>query len=228
LEVAFDTPVRVLQVGAIVEDSQHPVEAAIREVERRFLFDVPGVTEILLVRHADCYDGMEGIHDPPLSQLGRRQAVALAKRLRSLPIAAVYASPLQRARQTADALGHPVRLDQRLVEADIDWEHGIRFTEQIEDVAARVAEAVDEAVAEHPGARLVMVSHGGAIMAYLGRLLELPAPGLRLLPYFTSVSVVRARGDRRVVGSIADAGHLPPHETTQAPFRGDPGREPAP
>ncbi len=192
-----------------MEASQHPVEAAIRDVERRFLLGVPGVTEILLVRHADCYQGMDGGHDPPLSELGHRQTAALADRLRPLSPAAVYASPLRRARQTAEALGHPVQLDGRLVEADIDWEQGIRFTEQIEDVAARVALAIDEVVAQHRGARLVMVSHGGAIMAYLGRLLELPSPGLRLLPYFTSVSVVRAQGERRVVGSIADATHLP-------------------
>jgi broad specificity phosphatase PhoE len=97
-----------------------------------------------------------------------------------------------------------------LVEAAIDWEQGIRFTEEIEDVAARVTLAIDEAVARHPGARLLMVSHGGAIMAYLGRLLQLPAPGLRLLPYFTSVSVVRAHEERRIVSSIADSSHLEP------------------
>lgn len=194
-----------------MQDSQHPVEAAIRDVERRFLIGVRDVTEILLVRHGDCYEGMQG-HDPPLSQLGHRQTAALADRLRPLPVAAVYASPLRRARQTAEALGHPVRLDPRLVEADINWEEGIRFTESIDEVAARVAQVIDDVVPRHGGARLVLVSHGGAIMAYLGRLLQLPAPGLRLLPYFTSVSVVRAKDDRRVVGSIADASHLPPAE----------------
>lgn len=194
-----------------MQDSQHPVEAAIRDVERRFLIGVPGVTEILLVRHGDCYQGMQG-HDPPLSELGHRQTASLADRLRPLPVAAVYASPLRRAWETAEALGHPVHLDPGLAEADINWEDGIRFTERIEDVAARVARVIDDAAARHPGARLVMVSHGGAIMAYLGRLLELPAPGLRLLPYFTSVSVVRAKDERRVVGSIADASHLPSGE----------------
>ncbi len=197
-----------------MEGSQHPVEAAIREVEQRFLIGVPGVTEILLIRHGDCYQGMsaEDPHDPPLSELGHRQTAALAARLGPLPVAAVYASPLRRAQQTAAMLSRRVRLEPRLVEAAIDWEQGIRFTEEIEAVASRVALAIDEAVARHPGTRLVMVSHGGAIMAYLGQLLQLPAPGLRLLPYFTSVSVVRARYDRRVVGSIADATHLPPEE----------------
>lgn len=192
-----------------MEGSQHPVEVAIRDVERRFLLGVPGVTEILLIRHGDCYQGYGG-QDPPLSELGRRQTEALAGRLRPLSVAAVYASPLRRAQQTAEALGHPVQLEPRLVEAEINWEEGIRFTERIDQVADRVAGAIDDAVARYPGARLVMVSHGGAIMAYLGRLLELPAPGLRLLPYFTSVSVVRAHGERRVVGSIADATHVEP------------------
>jgi broad specificity phosphatase PhoE len=188
------------------------VEAAIRDVERRFLFGVAGVTEILLIRHGDCYEGMsaQNREDPPLSSLGHQQTAALANRVRRLPVAAVYASPLRRARQTAEALGHPVHLEPRLVEAAIDWEQGIRFTEEIEDVAARVTLAIDEAVARHPGARLLMVSHGGAIMAYLGRLLQLPAPGLRLLPYFTSVSVVRAHEERRIVSSIADSSHLEP------------------
>lgn len=195
-----------------MEASQHPVEAAIRDVERRFLIGVPGVTEILLIRHGDCYQRMDGDNpdDPPLSELGRWQTAALADRLRSLPLTAVYASPLQRARQTAAALGRPVQVEPRLVEAAINWEQGIRFTERIEDVGARVAQAVNEAVAQHAGGRIVMVSHAAAIMAYLGRLLELPSPGLRLLPYFTSISVVRAQEDRRVVGSIADATHLPP------------------
>jgi hypothetical protein len=34
-------------------------------------------------------------------------------------------------------------------------------------------------------------------------------PGqVRLLPYFTSVSVVRALGHMRMIGSIADTAHL--------------------
>lgn len=190
----------------------HPVEQAIRDFERRFLLGVPGVTEVLLVRHGDSYQGMrdEDPDDPPLSGLGHQQAAALATRLHRLPIDAVYASQLQRARQTAAALGRPVREDHRLAEAAIDWTEGIRFTERIEDVAARVAQAVDEAVARHPGGRLVMVTHAAAMMAYLGRLLELPPSSLRLYPFFTSVTVVRAREERRVVASIADATHLMP------------------
>ncbi|MGH7919558.1 MAG: histidine phosphatase family protein [Candidatus Dormibacteraceae bacterium] len=191
---------------------QHPIEAAIRAVEEQFLLGVPGTSEVLLIRHGDCYDGLrvEDQDDPPLSALGRTQTQALAGRLAGTPLAAVYTSDLRRARETAAALGHDVVLDPRLQEAAIDWGEGMRFTETIAEVAVRVARTVDDAVARHPGQRIAMVSHGGAIMAYLSRLLKLEPPGLRLLPDFTSVSVVRAREQDRVVGSIADATHLKP------------------
>jgi len=45
-------------------------------------------------------------------------------------------------------------------------------------------------------------------MAYISDVLHLEAGQLRLLPYYTSVSVVRALGDVRMVGTIADTAHL--------------------
>jgi len=53
-----------------------------------------------------------------------------------------------------------------------------------------------------------VVTHGVALMAYLSDLLHLEAGQLRLLPYYTSVSVVRAMGDVRMVATIADTAHL--------------------
>jgi hypothetical protein len=55
---------------------------------------------------------------------------------------------------------------------------------------------------------VVLVGHGVAIMAYLCDVLRLEFGTLRLLPYYTSVSVVRVLGDRRMVGSLADVAHL--------------------
>jgi len=67
------------------------------------------------------------------------------------------------------------------------------------------------AAAAHPGGRVAIVSHGVAILCYVGSLmgLEIPA-GLRLMPYYTSVTVVRVNLglDRRMVGSLVDATHL--------------------
>ena len=38
--------------------------------------------------------------------------------------------------------------------------------------------------------------------------MRLEAGQLRILPYYTSVSVVRALGDRRMVGALGDTAHL--------------------
>lgn len=61
-------------------------------------------------------------YDPPLSAIGREQARAVARRLLPEPLTAVYSSPMQRARQTADAIaqlhGLPTRLLPGLTEYD--------------------------------------------------------------------------------------------------------------
>jgi broad specificity phosphatase PhoE len=61
--------------------------------------------------------------DTPLSPRGRRQAECLSVRLAEEPMDVVYASPLERARQTAELVaaphGIPVKIDRDLVE--FDW-----------------------------------------------------------------------------------------------------------
>src|SRR5204863_1703558 len=85
-------------------------------------------TVVLLVRHAlTATTGAvlpgraPGLH---LSDEGRRQADAAARRLASLPkITALYASPLERARETAAAIGRTrglaVRVERGLSELDV-------------------------------------------------------------------------------------------------------------
>src|SRR5438093_12570445 len=85
-------------------------------------------TVVLLVRHAltrttgTVLPGRApGLH---LSDEGRRQADAVAQRLAALPkIAALYASPLERARETAAAIararGLAVRVERGLSELDV-------------------------------------------------------------------------------------------------------------
>lgn len=66
---------------------------------------------VILARHGETSWNVEGRHqgqsfDIPLSEAGRAQALALAARLQGEPIARAVASPLLRARQTAEiALG---------------------------------------------------------------------------------------------------------------------------
>jgi broad specificity phosphatase PhoE len=180
-----------------------------RSLQRAYLIGVEGVTEIWLVRHADVYDGIDDIPDPPLSALGRKQADRLAQRLKSIEFDAVYSSPLRRALQTAASLSEQVATDSRLTEARAGYADGkMELQESAAAVIQRMQDAVDAAVADHPGKRIVMVSHGIAILTYLCHILLLTPGTLRLFPDFTSISVVRVKGDRRMAGSLCDTAHL--------------------
>jgi probable phosphoglycerate mutase len=195
--------------------------SAMRSIEAAFLVDgqgatLAGATEVWLVRHGDCYEGITAA-DPPLSPLGREQARRLADRIGRLRVDAVYTSPMRRARETAAALaqerpqGRPtdVRVEERLVEVRTELDDGyVQPVEQPADVVARMRAAVADAVTASPGRRIVMVGHALAIMGYLCDVLRLEYGTLRVLPYYTSVSVVRLLGDRRMVGSLADVAHL--------------------
>ena len=183
---------------------------AMRSLEAAFLVGVEGVTEIWLVRHGDCYEGMTDGPDPALSPTGHRQAERLAQRIKQLQPAAVYASPALRARETARHIKEDVRVDDRLMEMTFELGDAgeIIFTESPADVVARMTAAIDEMVAAHPTQLVVAVGHAGAIVNYLTDVMRLEPGHLRILPYFTSVSVVRALGDRRMVGALGDTGHL--------------------
>ena len=191
--------------------STDDVVGAIRSLQRAYLIGVEGVTEIWLVRHADVYDQGVLVPDPSLSPLGHRQAKRLAQRLKSVEIRAVYASPLRRAQQTAAALTEQVTTDPRLTEVRATYPEGrVEVQESHDAVIRRMQAAVTAAVAAHPGGRIVMVSHGIAILTYLCDVLGLTPGTLRLFPDFTSISVIRIKGERRMAGSLCDTAHLVP------------------
>lgn len=184
---------------------------AMRSLEATFLIGVEGVTTIWLVRHGDCYEGMTEGSDPRLSPLGRTQAARLAERIKQVGATAFYASPLRRAVETAHIIGGgTVHEDERLIEIDLelDEDSTLHFKESTASVVERMRSAIDDIVAAHPGEHVVVVTHGIALMAYISDVLHLEPGQLRLLPYYTSVSVVRAFGDVRMVGTIADTAHL--------------------
>ena len=183
---------------------------AMQHLEAAFLIGVEGVTEIWLVRHADCYFEMADTTDPPLSRLGRDQAARLAGRLKNSKVAAVYSSPYRRAVETAKAIGDDVHLEDRLVELalDVNDDGSLDFREPPLHAVRRMTAVVDELIVRHPGERIVAVSHGAAIMSYLTEVLHLEPGQLRMYPYFTSISVVRGLGDRRMVGALGDVAHL--------------------
>jgi 2,3-bisphosphoglycerate-dependent phosphoglycerate mutase len=183
---------------------------AMRSLEAAFLIGVEGVTVIWLVRHGDCYENMEEGSDPPLSALGRTQAERLAQRVRRVGATAVYSSPYRRAVETARTIGVDVRQDPRLVEIELELGNDgtLEFKESSASVIERMRLVIDDIVEAHRGEHVVVVTHGVALMAYISDVLKVEPGQLRLLPFYTSVSVVRALGDLRRVGAIADTAHL--------------------
>ncbi len=114
---------------------------------------------LFVVRHGQTAANADGLilgrADPPLTDLGRRQADALA---RALPTPArVVSSPLLRAQQTASAFGVDVETDERWIELDYGDLDGVPAAEVAEDVWARWR------------ADATFVPAGGESLAELGR-----------------------------------------------------------
>jgi probable phosphomutase (TIGR03848 family) len=154
-------------------------------------------TLVLLVRHGQTATTgrllpgrRRGIH---LSDAGRRQAEAVASRIGRLPrVAAVYASPLERARETAAPIARAchrvVRAERGLIEVDVgawsgaslgrlrrrrEWQvvqrypSGFRFPggESFAEMQGRVTSVIARLVTRHGGETIVAVSHADPIKA---------------------------------------------------------------
>jgi broad specificity phosphatase PhoE len=144
---------------------------------------------LILVRHGQTAENARGVllgrQDPPLSEVGRRQAAALAGVIP--PAARVVSSPLRRARQTADALGGPTVVDERWIELDYGALDGSRPDELSEEtwrrwradpafvppggaeslntLGARVHAACEDLAGEATERDVVVVSHVSPIKA---------------------------------------------------------------
>jgi len=194
--------------------------------------------DLLLIRHALPLrlEQPEGtLADPSLSEEGRRQAQQLAAWLAREPIEAVYASPLRRARETAErlagALALEVRLEPALVEfnrqssryvplEEIQAEDPERYRVLVRgalyagvDLAAfrrRVCDALGRIACAHPGSRAAVVCHGGVVNAWAADVLGLEAT-LFFQPGYASISRFRmARSGERGVSSLGETAYLHP------------------
>jgi broad specificity phosphatase PhoE len=184
--------------------------SAMRSLEAAFLIGVEGATEIWLVRHGDCYEDMQEGEDPPLSKRGLDQAAHLAERVKRAAPAAIYSSPYRRATETAALLSDDVHVDPRLIEMEmsLDENGNFDFTESPDAVIERIGAVIKEISTAHPGRRVLVVTHGAALITYLTHVLHMEPGQLRFLPFYTSVSVVRVLGDLQMIGSIGDTAHL--------------------
>jgi broad specificity phosphatase PhoE len=84
-----------------------------------FLSLAQGSAELYLIRHADALPEADEVvlghyDEQSLSDLGRRQAEALAARMRETALAAIYSAPLGRARQTAAPLAEALELEVQI------------------------------------------------------------------------------------------------------------------
>jgi len=166
------------------------------------------MSRLILARHGQSVSNavrrFQGVQDVALSELGARQAEALGRAIRPLGIAAVYTSPLERARRTAEiaaaGLGVPLQPVHDLRELSLgEWEGrtveeiralpGDPYEQWVRDpvaclppgaeplpqVQARVVSAMADIAASHPnGQQVLVVCHGGVISAYLAHCLGLP------------------------------------------------------
>jgi broad specificity phosphatase PhoE len=78
---------------------------------------------LIIVRHGQTAANAAGLllgagSDPPLTDLGRRQAASLSSVAGVGAALRVVSSPLRRAVETASALGPPVVVDPRWIEID--------------------------------------------------------------------------------------------------------------
>jgi probable phosphoglycerate mutase len=87
-----------------------------------FLIQRAQAAELFLIRHGDAIPEADeiipsGVYDNlPLSQTGRKQAIALAERLKSTRFDAAYSSPLRRCQETAVPLVEQLGLTPTIVE----------------------------------------------------------------------------------------------------------------
>ena len=177
------------------------------------LFDLLNIVgQIIFLRHGQAKNNTERIlsgRTPgvPLTDKGITQAQQTAELLEDMNISAIYSSPIQRAKHTAEIVGKhnsiDVTIDDRLIELDmgkftnvpydeIFTNHGNVFmkfyngeleiahngVETFADVKKRVASIVEEVIEKHPDENVVLVTHMDPIKAMLSTIVDLSPTNL--------------------------------------------------
>jgi probable phosphoglycerate mutase len=153
-------------------------------------------TRIIAIRHGETSwnvdTRIQGQLDIPLSATGRWQAGRLAEVLRDEPVAAIYASDLARAWETAQYLGRArgievtkeealrergfgefqgktfAEIETLLPEQSMRWrkrdpEFSPAGGESLLALRGRVVAAAERLAARHPGELIALVGHGGVM-----------------------------------------------------------------
>ena len=167
---------------------------------------------IIFLRHGQAKNNIERIltgRTPgvPLTEKGIDQAEKAAKFLEHMNISAIYSSPIERARHTAEIVGKhnsiDVTIDDRLIELDmgkftgvpydeIFTSHGNVFmkfyngeleiahngVETFSEVKKRILGIVDHVIEKHPDQNVVLVTHMDPIKAMLSTVVDLTPTNL--------------------------------------------------
>jgi 2,3-bisphosphoglycerate-dependent phosphoglycerate mutase len=200
--------------------------------------------QLIIVRHAlperihpadaEEADRPGGPADPPLTELGERQAGRLVGALAAEDVAGLYVSPLARAKGTAAplaaALGQEPTIVHDLREYDADSAHYVPVHEMarldpaawermlagllpeyvdVPGFTARVHAAFEGIIAAHAGRETaVVVAHAGVVNTWLAHLLGLARPLTFPLDYAGITRVLAARDGRRLVRSVNEIAHV--------------------
>ncbi len=200
------------------------------------------MTQILLVRHAVNDFVKTGklagwTPEVHLNDEGRAQAEALGSRLIDVPIDRLYASPLERTMETAEAIRqhHPgLTIQQHAGIGEVrygEWEgqaisslqarkmwqvvqeYPSRASfpngEAMRDVQTRAVNAVEELAARHPRELVVIVSHADLIKMILAHFLGMHLDNFqRIVVSPASISSLSLGYGRPYVATVNDTAHI--------------------
>lgn len=180
---------------------------------------------------------IQGHIDSPLTPTGLAQAQALAQRLQAQTFAALYSSDLGRAYQTAQCLAQtthlPILVDQRLRERNLGCLQGLTRSEaqqqfpkeyqlyqtldpdylipngeSLRQFRQRCISCLEELIKQHPGQRILVVSHGGVLINVFKHTLHLPYDMPRWFEIFnTSLNVFSYKEDHWRLETWGDVSH---------------------
>ena len=133
----------------------------------------------VIARHAEKV--ADGSKDPPLTEAGHARAQALAQRLSSVPVIAVYTTPFQRTRQTATPTAQ---------------EHGLPLIEY--DAKLPATDFAAQLKQRHAGQTVLVVGHSNTVPDIAAALCSCEVAPMSEAEY-DRLMTVRVDGDGRAV-----------------------------
>jgi probable phosphoglycerate mutase len=187
--------------------------------------------QIIFLRHGQAKNNTERIlagrtEGIPLTDTGIKQAEHTAQLLEHMNISAIYSSPIQRAKHTAEIVGKSnsldVTTDDRLIELDMGKFTGMAYdeifnshgnvfmkfyngeleiahngVETFTEVKKRVLGIVEHVIEKHPNENVVLVTHMDPIKAMLSTIVDLSPTNLfELIIANASLNIFREKDQK--------------------------------